>query len=655
MLIRKLFLKVSYYFASFFILLVGLVIFGQEPVSADAPTWTFVDAVRTDHFYQAVDYGDRVFVAISSNSTTKVIRSADGGQTWTGIAGMENNPFMGIAYGDGVWVAVAHAGTNRVMRSTDAGLTWTAVAAAEDNDWMGVAYGDGVWVAVSASGANRVMRSTDAGLTWTAVAAAEANDWKSVEYGDGVWVAVSASGANRVMRSIDAGLTWTAVNVPAGGWYSVAYGDGVWIATPGGDNDEVLLRSTDAGLTWTTVTVPGSNIWKGIEYGDGVWVAVGNNENVLHSTDAGLTWIETDPPDPPGFSLHYVSVAYGDGAWVTVGGNIGSRGIMYSGSLLTTVPDPPTNVTGAAGDTQATISWDTPADNGGEDITAYMVTANPDAATCTTSTTSCTITGLTNGTAYTFTVVATNTVGNSDTSAVSSPMTPVGVAVSFSDTVNGLGAGLNLTEDPSIAAGGDILGGIATVSDPQSFTVRLEAKPASGTTVQLAVSVGPHNGSGMGASDISLDVDTNHVGNPHLLAAGEEHTCAITGGTVKCWGDNTYGQLGNGSTVDSLVPVEVTGLTGTVQSISAGVYHTCAIAGGGAFCWGQNSEGQLGDGTTIDTSTPAVVTGLEKAVTDISAGLAHSCAVVNGTVKCWGGNTNGQLGNNSTENSLPPV
>jgi len=213
--------------------------------------------------------------------------------------------------------------------------------------------------------------------------------------------------------------------VPNGGWGSVAYGDGVWIAAPAGYNVTNLLRSTDGGASWATVTVPGSNIWTGIEYGDGVWVAVGINEKVLHSTNTGLNWTETDPPD---FGIYYNSVAYGDGAWVTVGGSMGYRGIMYSGSLELTVPGPPTNVTGATGDSQATVSWNGPANNGGTDITAYTVTADPGGATCSTASTSCTVTGLTNGTAYTFTVVATNTTGNSSASAASAPVTAGGLA-----------------------------------------------------------------------------------------------------------------------------------------------------------------------------------------------------------------------------------
>jgi alpha-tubulin suppressor-like RCC1 family protein len=122
------------------------------------------------------------------------------------------------------------------------------------------------------------------------------------------------------------------------------------------------------------------------------------------------------------------------------------------------------------------------------------------------------------------------------------------------------------------------------------------------------------------------------------IAAGGFHTCALlTTGAVECWGWNGYGQLGDGTTHNRVLPVPVSDI-GSVIKLAAGYGHTCALLSDSTVkCWGWNVAGQLGDGTTTNRSTPVSVSGLS-GVTDLAAGYLHTCALLNDkTVKCWGG------------------
>jgi alpha-tubulin suppressor-like RCC1 family protein len=157
-------------------------------------------------------------------------------------------------------------------------------------------------------------------------------------------------------------------------------------------------------------------------------------------------------------------------------------------------------------------------------------------------------------------------------------------------------------------------------------------------------------------ADSKVPVDVSGITGATQISTGDSHSCLLgAGGAVKCWGNNSFGQLGDGSSSNSNVPVPVSGITGATQ-VAAGSSHSCALVAGGAVkCWGNNSQGKLGDGSTSNSSVPVPVSGITGA-TQISTGQNHSCAVVaGGAVKCWGNNFNGQLGDGSTSNSSVPV
>lgn len=138
--------------------------------------------------------------------------------------------------------------------------------------------------------------------------------------------------------------------------------------------------------------------------------------------------------------------------------------------------------------------------------------------------------------------------------------------------------------------------------------------------------------------------------------AGDSHTCGVrSDGTAWCWGWNPYGQLGNGTTTSTNAPVQVGTGTDWVQ-VSAGYTHSCGVRGDGtAWCWGNNFNGTLGDGTYSDSTTPVQV-GTATDWVQVSAGFYHSCGRrVDGTAWCWGNNDYGQLGDGTTTSTNAPV
>jgi hypothetical protein len=221
---------------------------------------------------------------------------------------------------------------------------------------------------------------------------------------------------------------------------------------------------------------------------------------------------------------------------------VGVGGLGLSGC----VADPPPSIgTATPGDGSAVVSWHAPL-AAPSPITAYVVTpwigfVRQTPVVFTSPATTQTVTGLTNGVTYRFTVHAIDALGNdSASSGMSNPVTPQAVAI---------------------------------------------------------------------------------------VAGGYGHTCALPGnGTVRCWGLDDRGQLGNGGpNATSLIPVTVTGIS-TATTVAAGERHACAgLADGTVRCWGRNLDGQLGNGTTNPSSTPVTVTGISTATT-VAAGFAHTCA-----------------------------
>jgi hypothetical protein len=276
--------------------------------SPDGIEWTSQTPVPASA-WSSVVFGGDTFVAVSSDGAdsgaTKVMTSPDG-ITWTPRTAAGDELWTSVAYGNDTFVAVAtrrfnlgKAVRDQVMRSTNGGETWTLIRpfnADPTNGWSSVAFGDvggGTFVAVSSFGTGDVMTSPD-GITWTLHTTTPAVAYSSVTYGDGRFVAVGSNGA--VMTSPD-GVTWTSQTAAAGyGWTTVAYGDGLFVAvTSKIDVDGNQVMSSPDGIDWTLHNSSTDNSWRSVAYGDGQWVAVG----VSGTGNRVMSGVAVEPPVPP--------------------------------------------------------------------------------------------------------------------------------------------------------------------------------------------------------------------------------------------------------------------------------------------------------------------------------------------------------------------
>ena len=140
------------------------------------------------------------------------------------------------------------------------------------------------------------------------------------------------------------------------------------------------------------------------------------------------------------------------------------------------------------------------------------------------------------------------------------------------------------------------------------------------------------------------------------IATGHYHSLAVlTDGTVRSWGYNNYGQLGNGTTTGRSTPGAVTGLSGVTAVFGGRDMSYALLTSGSLRAWGNNPNGELGDGTTTRRTTPVAVSGITNAIA-VAGGRNHGLALLsNGTIKAWGLNTYGQLGDGTTTNRTTPI
>ncbi len=588
--------------------IVGVAGSGKISISTDAgKTWSTADTVTSlIGSFNSVDLLDNKFVAMQySGGYAYVVVSSDGyGWTEKKMSTTYGRTPQHVAYGGGKWVVVCSSGY--ILYATDPSGTWTEIRKGS-NSFLGVHYANGQFVAVGQSGT--VYTSPD-GETWTSRTTGVTHYLRKVFYYDGKWIAVASSG--KMITSTDDGVSWT--DVTTGNTktlYQIKYlGGNLVVPTSSGQ----VLYSKDDGVTWATTDFGlTTNAFYDIEYIDGKYFVVATYGYVYTFTDPAVDeLVEVGrPSDQYFYGIAYLShlesgcdacpaEATGDGTHCNL--CLDNNHIVQDG----------------AGYKCSACVWG--GTRTGDDLSSNAATEciYPDCAE-----------NYHVRNAYNLDV--TVNYGDNICDSVDDCETKCNEDLSCVGYNRGIpklrllyGITYVIMSDKSLKA----QGGGYLPNKPQSSVSTTEI-----TDMELS-----------GVEDIAgFDSDALNV------------QCMLTiEKTVKCWGKNTVGGLGNGATSTSYATElqDVDGLT-DVKSVHVGYYMTGAIkTDGTVWMWGAKYRGML----MIDYAssqekqkTPVQVPGITNAK-KLCLGYDHSCVLLtDGTLKCSGRNDNGQVGVDSAD------
>jgi hypothetical protein len=387
-------------------------------VGATSPAWHSATEPKPVGTWYAVAYNNQTWVAAGRG--TNMAYSSDA-QTWHEVA-IPSGSWQSLAYGKGIWVSLSSTGSVPGELTSVSGKLWTSHNA-PSGQWSSVAFGNGMFVASSFNG--DIMTSKD-GLHWTLRVTGNGHEsFYAVAYGNGRFVVVDDNQGD--FATSTNGVNWSITHAASSndGWGAVAFGNGTFVAFDG--NDTSQMASSINGTVWSYhhYAKAGAN-WSGA-FGCNEFFSVTNSNG---STGAqyqfsmlGATWSQT-PVAVDGFSNNWPAVAYGNGKFVAVDSTGPITWRAATQPCKQNAPNPPTNVRGSFTKGKITVSWNAPSYGGVKATKTYVVKVTSDGFLqhCYSSTTSCTVSGLTAKHQYLVSVTAVNAAG-----FYSAPTDPISV------------------------------------------------------------------------------------------------------------------------------------------------------------------------------------------------------------------------------------
>jgi alpha-tubulin suppressor-like RCC1 family protein len=436
------------------------------------------------------------------------------------------------------------------------------------------------------------------------------NNWVSMCWADNLnlFVAIANTGINRIMTSVD-GITWNTQIPPADyNWTSICYSPqlNLLVAVSSSGIGDQIMTSSNA-INWTLRNTPLDNNWSSICWSPelSLFVVVSNsnsNNNVMTSSN-GITWILQSTPTNISVginkynSLNSVAAGYFHSLYLLNNGNVLSCGNNNVGQLGDN-----TTVNKNALVPIPTLS------------NVISISAGLDFS----------LALLNNGIIKSWGLNSSGQLGNNSTTNSSIPINV-----------------LNINNPIAISAGSS-----HALALLQNGTIRAWGLNSSG---QLG------NNS---TSQSSTPVIVSSIANAVAISAGQDFSLALlSDGTIKSWGLNSWGQLGDNTQVSKQVPVLVSNINNAIaiHASDGGEYAMALLADGTIRSWGRNNFGQLGNNTTTNSLIPIAVSNINTAIKIKSTSCSSFALLSDGTIKSWGLNANGQLGDNTLVNKLIPV